>query len=231
MIEKLQNDIKDKEHEYMKAYKENQKLHSDLIEERSNGRSNHRGSVMLKSGDMLNSYLDDMPSKKSKELNDEASQLKINQLEKQIEFMRKDKDRLEQEVIQKKSEIQEVKQVYHNRENEQSIKYRDLEIKLETLENEREEFKIKFEERLKQIDHDKQNFLNQKEDEFKQSVNEIREKEEQISQKLQQEIDVLVEESNRRTDDFLQQGVKIDELKDQITVLKENEVKLKNDND
>ena len=231
MIEKLQNDIKDKEHEYMKAYKENQKLHSDLIEERSNGRSHHRGSVMLKSGDMLNSYLDDMPSKKSKELNDEASQLKINQLEKQIEFMRKDKDRLEQEVIQKKSEIQEVKQVYHNRENEQSIKYRDLEIKLETLENEREEFKMKFEERLKQIDHDKQNFLNQKEDEFKQSVNEIREKEEQVSQKLQQEIDVLVEESNKRTDDFLQQGVKIDELKDQITVLKENEVKLKNDND
>ena len=50
-IEKLHKDLDEKEQEYLKAYKENQKLHSDLIEERA-GSNRHRGSVMVKSNDM-----------------------------------------------------------------------------------------------------------------------------------------------------------------------------------
>ena len=51
VIEKLQKDLNEKEQEYLKAYKENQKLHSDLIEERA-GSNRHRGSVMVKSNDI-----------------------------------------------------------------------------------------------------------------------------------------------------------------------------------
>ena len=46
-IDNLQKDLEEKEQKYLRTYKENQELHTELIEERSGGGRGHRGSVFV----------------------------------------------------------------------------------------------------------------------------------------------------------------------------------------
>lgn len=110
-IDKLQRDLEEKEQKYLKAYKENQELHSNLIEERSNYSSKtHRGSVMISANNMEfftgssgRSYDDYSPKKKSNGVSSDENvlTLKVNQLENQIKHIEEEKEILVQELYSK----------------------------------------------------------------------------------------------------------------------------------
>ena len=110
-IDKLQKDLEEKEQKYLKAYKENQDLHSNLIEERSyNSSRSSRGSVMLSSSDasFFTGYSgknndDSTPKYKANgnSAEDKVLSLKVKQLENQIKHIEEEKNSLEQELYSK----------------------------------------------------------------------------------------------------------------------------------
>ena len=238
-IDKLQKDLEDKEQAYLKAYEENQKLHSELIEERSTSNRSYRGSVMVSSpnAEMFSGYAqkkyydDQSPKKNNIDIGEESSKLKVTQLEKQIEHLQKEKDKLEQDVLQRKLEIQEMKQLFQTQSSENKQKVRELEYKIEILQNEQDDNLRKVQDQVEKNERLKDEFISQKEIEFEQKIKKIEEEQEGVQTKLKKEIKELMAEGNRRTDEFLKQGVEIDELKDKIIGLKEQQVKMQNNND
>lgn len=129
----MKHDMEEKEQEYLKIYKENQQLHSDLIEERSNGsRSGHRGSVSIKNWSesmslgSIDRYKDDTSPKKIViDTENETNKLKVQQLEKQIEQKDKQIGKNEQENILQRQAI------------------RELEIKIKSMKDEQKDMQQK----------------------------------------------------------------------------------------
>lgn len=67
-----------------------------------------------------------------------------------------------------------------------------------------------------------------KDHEWELKLEEIKKEEHEAQEKLQKQILGLEADINKKVDEFLQQGVAMDELKLKITLLKESEVKLQN---
>ena len=98
----MQIDLEEKEKKYLKAYKENQDLHANLIEERASAGTNkgHRGSILMNASDAqnftgINSKLNEDSTSKKKTngtVNVESVlNLKVNQLENQIKYIEEEK--------------------------------------------------------------------------------------------------------------------------------------------
>lgn len=111
------------------------------------------------------------------------------------------------------------------------MKIRDLEYQLDILQNEREENNTKVARRIEELEKEKQDFVEEQKKNNQIQIQQIEEQEKEIKDRLQEQIRELQQEGYKRTDEFLQLGVKMDELKEQLTISKENEVKLKNAND
>lgn len=112
-----------------------------------------------------------------------------------------------------------------------NMKIRDLEYQLDILQNEREENNTKVARRIEELEKEKQDFVEEQKKNNQLQIQQIEEQEKEIKDRLQEQIRELQQEGYKRTDEFLQLGVKMDELKEQLTISKENEVKLKNAND
>lgn len=235
-IDKLQKDLEEKEQRYLKTYKENQELHSNLIEERSSSSRGHRGSVMLNSYDsaLFTGYsgksAEDGSSKQKLRANGEDENvlsLKVKQQENQIKHIEEEKNKLEQELYSKMAEIAEIKESMQSMLSEQTVKVRELQYSVELLQNERDEVKVEFDRRVEELEKQKNQAIELEKAKCQEEADLAIKKEKEIQNELKEQIQHLREESNNRTDEFLKQGVYIDELKEEITILKENEVKLK----
>lgn len=231
-INKLQTDLDEKEQKYLKWYKENQELHDSLINARSAG--GRAASFSMKPGDFAEFQSNsgsDKQSHKNGNNDSEVLQLKLNQLESKIKELDNDNEKLEQELYEKKSEIMEMKTRTKEESSELKSKIRDLEYQNEILTGEREENERKVEQRIAEIEAEKQKFTKELEDKLVLEIDKIKTEVEEEKTKLKQQIKDLEGEGNKRTDEFLKFGVEMDKLKDDLTVSLEKEVKLRNEND
>lgn len=208
-IDKLQKDLEEKEQKYLKAYKENQDLHSNLIEERSfNSSRTHRGSMMINANNMDfftgSSGRSNEDYSSSKKTNGQSSDenvlnLKVKQLENQIKHIEEEKEILGQELYSKKSELQELKDNMKKMMNEHLQKQRELQYTIEALENDKVEDQKKFDEKLQNIQQANSLLLEEANKKADERVQQVIEKEKEIQNELREEIRHLQEESNKRT--------------------------------
>lgn len=232
--------MEEKEQKYLRTYKENQELHANLIEERSASGRGHRGSVISTSnafpdlGGYKEKTYDDYSPKKNKNgsaADSEVLNLKIQQMEKQIKHLEDERENVEQELYSKKAEVLELKSRLQEQSKEFNMKIRDLEYQLDILHNEREENNTKVARRIEELEKEKLEFIEEQKQNTQLQIQQIEEQEKEVKDRLHEQIRELQQEGYKRTDEFLQLGVKMDELKEQLTISKENEAKLKNAND
>lgn len=233
-IEKLQKDLEEKEQKYLRAYKENQDLHSKFIEERSSSNRGYRNSMMAPSKDTQNytSYVPGGSPKKngaSSKNDDKVLELKVQQMEKQIKHMEETKERLEQELFAKRSEVGEVRNNMQQQATEFNQKLRELEYSIEILEGEREQNRKEVENKIKEFEKEKEEFVKDEQAKAEDKIKQIEHKEHEIQEELRVQVKELEKESNERKDEYLKQGVEMDELKEQLTITRESVVKLENE--
>jgi predicted nucleic acid-binding Zn-ribbon protein len=236
-IDKLQKDLDEKEQKYLKAYKENEELHSSLIEKRSYEGRGHKGSVMVTSNNMqdLSGYKqkasdDFSPRKNGSSADADVLKLKVSQLEKKIEEFKEQNDGLEQSIYDKKGQISELKTKLQENIKDNAREVYELKLEIEELKSEREGQKVRLEDKLNQIEQEKQQFLEEQEKKTEDKKAEMEAQVNEIQDRLNAEIKLLEEEGHKRTDDFLKSSVKMDELREELVISRENETKLENDN-
>lgn len=237
----LKQDLDEKEQQYLRIYKENQELYTSLIEERSSGKTGHRGSVFVGHKDpptLMGSdkggYDEYTPKKKSNGStltsadDSQVSNLKISKLEGEISQLKADKDRLENEVMQKQNETTHLKAKIKEIKAENAKEVRELKYSLEILQSEREDNLKKVERKLAELESQKSEVIQQETEKMQKKIAEVESKFASKESELNNQISELEDESRKKTDDFLKLGVDTDNIKEELDTFKENEVKLNN---
>ncbi|CAI2368937.1 unnamed protein product [Moneuplotes crassus] len=229
--EKLQKDLEEMEVKYLKSYRSNQELHDQIIQEKTVS-SGNRGSLYWGSKPTGESS----PKKNSvesptKEQNGEVLTLKINQLEKQIKYLEGKIEEKEHEVEEKQGEIRDTEDRLKEIDNEFRHYKHEFEAERGKLRKQFEAKRKELEVKLQEILKEKESFKEEQERIAKEKIQQILDSTEKEKQTLKERIEVLEKEINEKADEFLEQAVKMDEIKTELTISKENEVKLQNDNE
>ena len=166
--------------------------------------------------------------------------------------MKKKRNKLEQEIKANKNEITELKENIKHITNENTTKISEMQIFIDKLKEDQNQANINFQQKLQELESDKQKFVEEEGRKNEAKINEILTKEAEVQNILKEQIRHLQEESNKRTgilrnfwivnwiinnyshnciDEFLKQGILTDQLREQITILKESEARLINKND
>lgn len=197
-------------------------------------RRGHRGSVLVNSKDQADftGYGGSYSPKKNGHSEEIASlNLTISKLEKQIELLDEKRGSLEQMLYDQKVEARELKDAMQEQTKDSNAKIRELQVKLDTFQREREGDQKKVQERIRELEIEKAEYLEKEKERLSKEIEDIKEQERQSREKLEEHIKELEKENTKKFDDFLALGVEIDKVKEELVISRENEVKLKNNND
>ena len=87
------------------------------------------------------------------------------------------------------------------------------------------------EEKVKEFEEEKDKIRQQLSEENESKIKENEEKAQEEKDSLNERIKELEAQYNEKADEILKQGVEVDKIKEDLTISKENEVKLVNSND
>jgi len=217
------------EQKYLNWYRNNQELHDQIIQEKSNT-SGSRGSLYWGNNSTKESDRK-YSSGSANGQNEQVLTLKINQLEEKIKHLKDEIEEKEHEIEEKQHETRDTEDRLREVAKELSQYKDEFETEKTKLHEQFDAKKKELDTKIQRILAEEQEFKAAQERIAKDKIQEVVEKETKERDALKERIEVLEKELNDKDDQFLKQGVQMDEIKTKLTISQENEVKLQNDND